>query len=60
MGMPVSPVIADIYMEDFEGMAFSSAPCVSRMTLTIFPTDNIYIFMNHLNSINDNIQINSQ
>ena len=63
MGSPVSPVTADIYMEDFEEMAHSSAPCLPRIykryvddTITILATDNIYIFLNHLNSINNNIQ----
>ena len=31
MGSLVSPVIADIYMEDFEEMALSSAPCLPRI-----------------------------
>ena len=52
----VSRVIADIYMEDFEEMAPSSAllPRIYKRyiddTFTILPTDKNYIFLNHLNS----------
>ena len=49
-------VIADTYMEDFEGMALSSAPCLPRIyerhvdvIFTILPTDNIYMIFEHLN-----------
>ena len=63
MGSPVSPVVADIFMEDFEELALSSSPVTPRFykryvddTFTILPTDKITIFLNHLNSINPKIQ----
>ncbi|CAH2098873.1 unnamed protein product [Euphydryas editha] len=63
MGSPVSPIVADIYMEDFEVRALKTAPISPRFykryvddTFTILPTDSTCIFLEHLNSINNNIQ----
>ncbi|CAH2086613.1 unnamed protein product [Euphydryas editha] len=63
MGSPVSPIVADIYMEDFEDRALKTAPISPRFykryvddTFTILPTDSTCIFLEHLNSINNNIQ----
>ncbi|CAK1589294.1 unnamed protein product [Parnassius mnemosyne] len=63
MGSPVSPVVADIFMEDFEEKALLTAPVNPRFyrryvddTFTILPSDKITAFLNHLNSINPNIQ----
>ncbi|XP_045492134.1 uncharacterized protein LOC123691667 [Colias croceus] len=63
MGSPVSPVVADIFMEDFEERALATAPVKPRLykryvddTFTILPTEHIPAFLEHLNSIHKNIQ----
>ncbi|CAK1598337.1 unnamed protein product [Parnassius mnemosyne] len=63
MGSPVSPVVADIFMEDFEEKALLTAPVNPRFykryvddTFTILPSDKVTAFLNHLNSINPKIQ----
>lgn len=63
MGSPVSSVIADIYIENFEEMALNSTPCPPRIykryvvdSFIILPTDSFYLFLNHFNNINNNIQ----
>ena len=63
MGSPVSPVVADIFMEEFEAMALSTAPVTPRFykryvddTFTVLPSDKVTAFLDHLNSIHPNIQ----
>ncbi|XP_045456272.1 uncharacterized protein LOC123666111 [Melitaea cinxia] len=63
MGSPVSPVVADIFMEDFEETALRTSPITPRFykryvddTFTILPSDKVSIFLHHLNSINSKIQ----
>nr|XP_049699777.1 uncharacterized protein LOC126053464 [Helicoverpa armigera] len=63
MGSPVSPIVADIFMEDFEERALQSAPVTPKFykryvddTFTILPSDKVTAFLNHLNSINPKIQ----
>ncbi|KAL0842481.1 hypothetical protein ABMA28_014575 [Loxostege sticticalis] len=63
MGSPVSPVVADIFMEDFEARALSTAPVSPRFykryvddTFTILPTNSVSAFLDHLNSIHPKIQ----
>ncbi|XP_045457453.1 uncharacterized protein LOC123667636, partial [Melitaea cinxia] len=63
MGSPVSPVVADIFMEDFEETALRTSPITPRFykryvddTFTILPSDKVSIFLQHLNSINSKIQ----
>ncbi|XP_023702295.1 uncharacterized protein LOC111861724, partial [Cryptotermes secundus] len=65
MGFPLSPVISNIYMEDFEDRALVSAPHKSRCwfryvddTFVIWPhgPDKLKDFLNHLNSIHHCIQ----
>ena len=63
MGSPVSPLVADIFMEDFEERALTTAPVSPRFykryvddTFTILPKDSVPAFLNHLNSIHPNIK----
>ncbi|CAK1594250.1 unnamed protein product [Parnassius mnemosyne] len=63
MCSPVSPVVADTFMEDFEEKALLTAPVNPRFykryvddTFTILPSDKVTAFLNHLNSINPKIQ----
>jgi len=53
MGSPVSAVLANLYMEDFEEEALSSAPCIPLIwkryiddTFTILSRDNVNRFYN--------------
>ena len=64
MGSPLSPVIANFYMEDFEEKALSSAPlrpkCFFRYvddTFIIWPhgPDQLKHFLDHMNSQHPNI-----
>ena len=57
MGSPVSTVIVNLYMEDFEKQALSSATCIPKIwkhyvedTFTILSWDNVDNFLQHLNS----------
>ncbi|XP_026744741.1 uncharacterized protein LOC113506080, partial [Trichoplusia ni] len=63
MGSPVSPVVADIFMEDFEETALKTAPFTPRFykryvddTFTVLPSSQVNAFLKHLNSINNKIQ----
>jgi len=65
MGSPLSPVIANLYMEDFEMKAIEKAThkpaCWYRYvddTFVIWPRgqEELTDFLNHLNGIHNNIQ----
>ncbi|CAK1594055.1 unnamed protein product [Parnassius mnemosyne] len=63
MGSPVSPIVGDIFMEDFEEKALLTAPITPSFykryvddTFTILPSDKVTAFLEHLNSINSKIQ----
>ncbi|KAJ0178857.1 hypothetical protein K1T71_005632 [Dendrolimus kikuchii] len=63
MGSPVSPVVADIFMEDFEQKALDTAPAKPKMykryvddTFAVLPNDKVSAFLDHLNSISSNIK----
>ena len=57
MGSPVSAVIANLYMEDFEEQVLTSTLCMLKIwkryvddTFTILSRDKVDIFLRHLNS----------
>jgi hypothetical protein len=63
---PLSPVIANFFMEDFEGMALDKAPykplcwfCYVDDTFAIWPhgPDRVRDFLDYLNSVYQNIQL---
>ena len=65
MGSPLSPVIANIFMEHFESRALETAPlkprCWKRFVDDTFvvwphPKDTLVSFLNHLNSHSPHIQ----
>ena len=63
MGSPISPIVANLYMEDLETKAIHSAqnpPSFWRRfvddTLTIMKPSQIDKFLQHLNSLDQNIQ----
>ena len=63
MGSSISPIVANLYMEDLETKAIQSAPNPPSFwrrfvddTLTIMESSQVESFSNHLNSIDHNIQ----
>ena len=67
MGSPISPIIANLFLEDLEAKALSSSPHPPSMwkryvddTLTIINRDHKDAFLDHLNSIDDNIRFTSE
>ena len=67
MGSPISPIVANLYMEDFEMRALNTAPQPPLMwkryvddTCVIIKAAQQQSFLNHINSIDKNIQITSE
>ena len=67
MGSPISPVVANLYMEDLETKAIQTAqnpPSFWRRfvddTLTILKSSNTNEFLQHLNSIDKHIQFTKE
>ena len=67
MGSPLSPIIANLYMEEFENKALSTAP--NPPTLWKWFVDDTFVvikkchqkeFFHHLNSIEDTIQFTAE
>ena len=65
MGSPVSPIVVNMFMEDFEQKAISTAPaeCKPRIwkrfvddTLAVVKKGQVEALNRHLNSINENIK----
>ena len=63
MGSPISPIVANLYMEDFENRAIQSSPNPPLLwrrfvddTFVIMKKCHREEFMKHLNSVDKNIQ----
>ena len=67
MGSPVSPVLANLYMEFFEDRALSTAVNLPRRwerfvddTFVILKTDHKEEFLQHINSVDPSIQFTTE
>ena len=66
MGSPISPIVANLYMEDLETKAIQTAPHPSAFwkrfvddTFVIIKASHKLEFLDHINSIDHNIQFTS-
>ena len=66
-GYPLSPVIANLFMEDFETKALSSSPNPFSIwlkfvsdTFVVHKTEHTQQFLTHLNSLDPNIQLTTE
>ena len=67
MGSPISPIVANLYMEDLETKAIQSAPHTPAFwkrfvddTFVIIKSSHKQEFLDHINSIDSNIQFTSE
>ena len=67
MGSPVSPIVANLFMEDFEQRALNSSPHPVKIwyryvddTICIMDKDHVDDFTHHINSINDAIKFTTE
>ena len=67
MGSPLSPIIANIYMEEFETKALSTAPNPPTLwkrfvddTFVVIKTSHKEEFLKHINSIEESIQFTAE
>ena len=64
MGSPVSPIVANLYMEHFEERAIREAPHPPDIwlryvddTFTVLQENEVEHFTHHLNSMDENIKL---
>ena len=67
MGSPLSPIVANIFMEEFEAKALSSAPHTPSLwkrfvddTFVVIKSAHKEEFFNHINSIEEGIQFTAE
>ena len=67
MGSPISPIVANLYMEQFENQAINTAPHPPLLgrrfvddTFTILQSSHMTSFLEHLNSIDEHIHFTSE
>lgn len=63
MGSPISPTVANLFMEDFEDKALASSTHLPKVwfrygddTFTIMKKTYVELFSDHLNQVNHNIK----
>ena len=67
MGYPISPIVVNLYMENFEAIAISTSPHTPYLwkryvddTFTIIKSSQRRAFLDHINSIDQHIQFTSE
>ena len=67
MESPISPIVENIFMEDFENRALATSPCTPKTwkrfvddAFTVIRKDQKEVFLDHLNSIHNGIQFTSE
>ena len=64
MGSPISPIMANLFMEDFEIRALATSPKLLKRfvddTFTVIKQNQQRSLLEHLNSVNSNIQFTSE
>ena len=67
MGSPISSIVANIFMEDFEIRALATSPSTPKIwkrfvddAFTVINKNHKEAFLDHLNSINNRIQLTSE
>ena len=67
MGSPISPIVASLYMEDFENKAINTAECPPRVwkryvddTVVVTEADKKPGFMDHINSVDPSIHFTTE
>ena len=67
MGSPISPIVANVFMEDLEVKAINTSPCPPSLwkryvddIFTIIKTVHRSSFLEHINSTDPNIQFSSE
>ena len=67
MGSPISPIVANIFMEDFENRSLATSPCTPKIwkrfvddAFTVITKNQKEAFLDHLNSIHNSIQFTSE
>ena len=67
MGSPISPIVADLYMENFEVRAINTSPHIPLMwkrfvddTFVVIKAAHKQEFLEHINSIDHHIQFTSE
>ena len=67
MGSPISPIVSNIFMDDFENRALATSPCTPKIwkrfvddAFTVIRKDQKEVSLDCLNSIHNNIQFTSE
>ena len=67
MGSSINPIVANIFMEDFENRALATSPCTPKIwkrfvddAFTVIRKDQKDAFLDHLNFIHNNTQFTSE